>query len=354
MAVVWKQIPNFESYEASTDGNVRNFKTKKPLAICGKNDGYLYVTMYHNKKYHNRSVHTLVARTFLPNPDNKRTVNHKDRNGLNNFLENLEWATDSEQQIHVKATGGKKPCDTKRHVAIDLPQEEWKLIEDNYSVSNKGRIKNKNNLVLKCHSDKRGYVYASLNGKLKSVHRIVAQAFIDRIDDNKVINHKDGNKSNNEVSNLEIVSQSDNIQHAYDIGLSYKQNKRSVYQVDFQGNIVETYDSLTSAESKTGVNRGSIYNAIESGCTSQGYRWFETLEDIEMEKTNGTLIKNYFKVIQCNHETRTIVSVYNSYPEATSKTSISISNISRSCKTNRKAGGFKWFQCYQDYLEYKW
>lgn len=354
MDVIWKQIPNFESYEASTDGNIRNYKTKKLLARSGKDDGYLYVTMYHNKKYHSRSIHTLVARTFLPNLEGKRTVNHKDRNGSNNILNNLEWATYSEQQIHVKATGGKKACDKKRHVAIDLLGEEWKLIEDNYSVSNKGRIKNRNNVLLNCRTDKRGYVYASIKGKTKSVHRIVAQMFINPIIKDMVINHKDGNKSNNDASNLEIVSQSFNVQHAYDTGLSIKLNKRNVYQVDFKGNLIETFDSLTSVENQTGINRGSVHNAIETGCTSHGYRWFENIDDIETERSNETLTKNFFKVIQCDCEKHVIISVYDSYPEATQSTNISVTNISRSCKTRMKAGGFKWFQCYHDFMHYVW
>jgi hypothetical protein len=354
MNTQWNQIPNFESYEASSNGNIRNLKTKKLLARCGKDDGYLYVTMYHNKKYHNRSIHTMVARTFLPNPDNKPTVNHKDRNGLNNSLDNLEWATHKEQQLHVQSTGGKSFQCRKQEVATDLPDEKWKTFEDDFSVSTHGRIKNKNGLLMNCHTDKRGYVYVSVKGKTKSVHRIVSQAFIGQLSDNMVVNHKDGDKGNNNVTNLEIVSQSFNVQHAYDMGLNVKLNKRVVYQVDYQGNVVAMHDSLTSAENNTGINRGSIHNAIESGCTSHGYRWFKSMEDIEKERYEGLLIKDFFKVIQCNHVTQNIVAVYDSYPQAKNATDTSVTNISRSCKTNLKAGGFKWFQCYQDYLNHKW
>ena len=48
------------------------------------------------------SVHQLVALTFIPNPKQKRTVNHKDHNKLNNSVENLEWATTTEQNRHKK------------------------------------------------------------------------------------------------------------------------------------------------------------------------------------------------------------------------------------------------------------
>jgi hypothetical protein len=356
--VTWKVIPEFESYEASTDGNVRHAKYKNILARCGKNDGYLYVTMYHNKKYHNRSIHTLVARTFLPNQENKRTVNHKDRNGMNNHIDNLEWATYSEQQIHVLSCGDRKKSYHPKAVVDTNDGEVWKQIslpavtKLKYFVSNHGRIKNSNNILLHLNIDKRGYVYCgAFNGV--SVHRIVALEFLslNMNDKQTVVNHKDGNKSNNNATNLEVITQSENIQHAYDNGLSKKSNQQMIIQVDYKGDIVEEFESLTSAEMKTGINRGSLHNAINTGCTSHGYRWFKSMDDVEEERSNGTLCKNFFKVLQCSPE-GSIIDVFDSYPQAFQKTKVTKSNISRACKTFYTAGGFKWFQCYDDYLTY--
>jgi hypothetical protein len=350
MVTVWKQIPNFESYEASTDGNIRNFKTKKLLARCGKGDGYLYITMYHNKKYHNRSIHTMVARAFLPNPESKPTVNHIDKNGLNNELDNLEWATYSEQQKHILSFGPRvKP--PKRESAIHIEGEVWKVFIEGYSISSYGRVKNGKGFLLKLITDKRGYVSLYLKGKMYSIHRLVADKYIGFENGKQVVNHKDGNKSNNFVTNLEVVSQSVNIKHAYEMGLNINITKRCVYQVDYKGNIVGTYESLTLAESMTKYNRGCIHNAIESRCTSHGYRWFDNIDEIVEEKKKKLLCKNFFKVIQCDEE-GTLINVYDSYPIATEATHVSVSNISRSCKTRLKAGGFKWFQCYADYIEH--
>ncbi len=53
-------------------------------------------------------IHRLLAYHFIPNPENKRTVNHKDGDKLNNSLSNLEWATDSENNQHAYNTGLKK------------------------------------------------------------------------------------------------------------------------------------------------------------------------------------------------------------------------------------------------------
>ena len=118
-------------------------------------------------------------------------------------------------------------------------KEKWKEIEDypNYQISNYGRVKSLkyyNNvykkyydreLILKEKINKSGYKFVSLGcgkrGKKKNIaiHRLVAKAFIPNIKNYKEINHKDGNKNNNRVENLEWCSRSENMLHAYKLGL---------------------------------------------------------------------------------------------------------------------------------------
>ena len=91
----WKVVPKFDLYEASSFGKIRNKKTKYELKQYVSN-GYLLVTAYHEGKGKCLRVHRLVAMAFLLNPLNKPEVNHKDGNKKNNRVENLEWATKSE------------------------------------------------------------------------------------------------------------------------------------------------------------------------------------------------------------------------------------------------------------------
>lgn len=120
-------------------------------------------------------------------------------------------------------------------------KEEWRDIEGyegRYQVSNLGRVKSltrinpQNHLlkerIRKAASDKNDYQIVNLckDGivKLYKVHRLVGEAFLDNPDGLPQINHKDGNKRNNDVSNLEWASASQNVQHAFDTGLKYSRS----------------------------------------------------------------------------------------------------------------------------------
>lgn len=93
--------------------------------------------------------------------------------------------------------------------------------EDNYKINKRGVIKNiKTGKTISTHICKgTGYIMVNLwkNGKrkLKSLHRVLAESFIENIENNPCVNHKDGNKNNNSLSNLEWVTYSENTNHAY-------------------------------------------------------------------------------------------------------------------------------------------
>lgn len=100
---------------------------------------------------------------------------------------------------------------------------ELKIFNNKYTIDNKGRIySNKFKRYIKpCITN--GYQRVSLLNKSYYVHRLVAIHFINNPENKPQINHKDGNKLNNDVSNLEWVNCSENLKHAYDTGLKIKQ-----------------------------------------------------------------------------------------------------------------------------------
>jgi len=111
--------------------------------------------------------------------------------------------------------------------------EIWKDIkeyEELYKVSNLGNIKScKNNdkILKQCSTGRYLIVHLSKNGISKNfyVHRLVASCFIENINNKNQVNHKDGNRLNNNSNNLEWVSSKENVNHAIDIGLTKRKGE---------------------------------------------------------------------------------------------------------------------------------
>ena len=101
-----KDIKGFEQYYSiSDDGKVYSKVRNIYLKLNNKKNGYVYVTLQVKNKKYTKRVHRLVAEAFIPNPQNKPFVNHIDGNKSNNVVQNLEWVTGSENNIHAMNLG---------------------------------------------------------------------------------------------------------------------------------------------------------------------------------------------------------------------------------------------------------
>ena len=174
--------------------------------------------------------------------------------------------------------------------------EEWRAIEGSdgrYEVSNTGKVRSNNYLghgktqELKQNKDRGGYqtVYLYFDGKrkFKQVHRLVAQAFIPNPEGKPQVNHQDGNKSNNDASNLEWSTKKENSQHATRTGLWNKQLQgfsernediaRPIVCINLQNGTMTEYETTMEARRATGSKHVSEV-AKGNQAQSKGYVFY--------------------------------------------------------------------------------
>ena len=135
--------------------------------------------------------------------------------------------------------------------------EQWSIISnsDGYMVSNFGRMWSPHIGLMKASGGKIGYPRVNLRKNKKSilmfVHVLVARAFVDNPDNKPFVNHKDGNKSNNNVCNLEWCTQAENVQHSFDVLNRYQSQqdhrKKSIIAFRHGMSIVLEFDGIRVA-----------------------------------------------------------------------------------------------------------
>ena len=295
MSEIWRELEGFSKYKFSNTGKVWSKSSNKEMSLKAKCCGYVKLTLVNDEgKSCHMLGHRVIALSFIPNPENKPTVNHINHNRADNRVENLEWATISEQNYHSKKPskevtrlrgsravwrcsldgkkleyyktlrdaedwvfenkGSKKAnchisavCLNKRNTAYgfkwkhDTSEEKifeneiWKNIPKElikgytgYKISSYGRIKKiKNNQFLRGNLHISGYKIVGIgsvsgDGATYQIHRLVAQVFLPNYYGKPFVNHKDHNKANCKLYNLEWVTPHENSKLAYQYHSSEK------------------------------------------------------------------------------------------------------------------------------------
>ena len=391
--VEWKSLDflGYSKYEVSNRGKVRNKKSKKEIKPTLR-AGYDRVGLTgDNKKQSTQTVHVLQAKTFIPNDEKKPTVDHIDRITSNNNLENLRWATHEEQNKNQKPwsfrTGRPvRQLDEKRNLIKEWDNaraatkaynvskgiisfackhgsrslgyyweyneieqfegEEWKDIPlegfNEVKVSSFGRIHRPHSSIKYFEGSvgSEGYRHIELYNSIDhqyhrfSIHSLVAMTFHGERPLGKVINHIDGNKGNNRKENLEYLTQSENILHAFDIGLLC--SRKAVTQYDMKsGKEIDSFKSITEASDKTGCSTTDISKVCNGEqLQSHGFIFRYTEDGPPDEAYLRNAIENFWHkrpVIQYDLNGKEIER-FTSLADAGDKTNINRVNIGQVCR----------------------
>ena len=121
----WASIDGYRNYEVSWWGRVRNTKTGRILKPGTSGPGYLFVRLSKNGNVKCASIHQLVAREWVGNPEAKRCVDHIDNDKTNNNYENLRYATYTENKQNAKKTS-KPTSSIYKGVCYSKGAVKWK------------------------------------------------------------------------------------------------------------------------------------------------------------------------------------------------------------------------------------
>lgn len=178
---------------------------------------------------------------------------------IKGFAKNAETArvsiSNSIRGVNKTSSGFKWIKKEQEH----LDNEEWRNVKingqeyENYFVSSLGRFKNSKGIIMENYKPHHsGYIFLRVNIQKYALHRIIAMTFLDNPENKPAVNHIDGNKTNNSVSNLEWCTIAENNEHNHKSGF-IKYYNRKIGQYDLEGNLIKEFNSIVEAMNKTNV-----------------------------------------------------------------------------------------------------
>lgn len=222
MEEIWRDVVGYEGlYKISNFGNVFSNYVNRIIHPGTTRDGYKYVFLSKNKEKKMNTIHRLVAKAFLDNPNNYPVVNHKDENPSNNHVDNLEWCTvsynNTYNNAHIKRAQLLSKCVYRYNKYGDICEE-----------------------------------YASVRDASKTL----------KVSSGDIVDCCNGNLITylNSVWSYVVLSKQDVIER-FQKSATYRQNNKlskKVNQYDLNGNFIASYPSAREASRQLGISQSLI------------------------------------------------------------------------------------------------
>lgn len=325
--VEWRIIDEFQDYEISDNGQVRNRETKEQKVVNMQNNTVLFA----GKK---RSVAKLIEKAFGEEPDEEWitlkdfpnfAISNKKR--VKNIKTNTMLKIAKDNRVYLKDPEGKQKQKSVEILFKDYfsekrdPNEVWLDIPGyDAKVSNTGFVKSlcKGKELIMKNQERNGYASVKISETVSrkrittTVHYLVIAVFRPDtyIGEDDRIDHIDGNPLNCNLNNLEVVSHSENIRRAHANGL-IKKREQPIYKVSLTGKDLEYYVSLKNVlrMSKGKYKEDDIRNALENNTEYKGFKWryqkekerystnlpgekWKQIDDMDYDISNRARIKN--------------------------------------------------------------
>ncbi len=232
----------------------------------------------------------------------------------------------------------------------DLEGEIWHDIpkyEGYYKLSNFLRVKSIiNNKIRKLKLNKSNYyelcLFSNGNNKYFIFSRIVASVFHPNTNNLPQVNHKNGIRCDNRISNLEWVTSNTNINHSI-LVLGNNKNYKKIVQLDRSGNFIKEWDSILNAAMSLGKKPANITTTCMNKCHyAYNFIWMYKY-DYELNGVSNRHIDLKYKSVIQYDINMNIIKKWNTIVEAANSLNLWSNQISMCCKNNKKScGGFKW------------
>lgn len=241
----WVQLNGYSEYRINKNGEIINKQGKLlKYTITGKK-GRLQANLFVDGKPKSRMVDELVAEQFLDNPNNFVIVKHRDNDLKNNNIDNLEWVDCINSEYDIAKKNGM--------VINDEYYIKWYPIKEFpksvYEINKMGQVRHKNKKnILTAKSDVNGYktytLYIDKKIYYRFAHKMVAEQFIANPEKKEIVNHKDENKYNSCVDNLEWLTKSENTLYGEAQKKINQGRQKPINEYSIEGKYIRTWKSI--------------------------------------------------------------------------------------------------------------